>query len=97
MSRTELKQCCRTVYGQRGLISWPCTRRAIVTVGGKHYCRVHSPEETATRRAKADAKCDSRTHMAMAPYAEIARLKRELRRLKRTISEMQKLIDQLQS
>lgn len=51
---TELRTCCKQIYGPR-VHSWDCLRKGTVCRKGKWYCKQHDPEQVLARRADRDA------------------------------------------
>jgi hypothetical protein len=45
-----------------------CHREATVTVDGKHYCTIHSPEATASRALKKEEHFKQKLKLDMAMY-----------------------------
>jgi hypothetical protein len=66
----DRKRCCEEVREEGRWPRWhPCTRPVTITVEGKDYCTIHSPEKVAERRAKAHAAWKDANHLRSIEFA----------------------------
>ena len=56
----EKPYCSAHAYHSAARSILPCSRRAVVTEGGKPYCKQHAPSSVAARNAKAKEKWDAK-------------------------------------